>query len=58
MNRRGFEDKSKNVKPYEKGKEKFEEIRDQMKKTWVTNNDSYAMNGSTPNLGARISFSN
>lgn len=32
VNRRGLEDKNNNVKLDDKGKEKFEEIRDRMKK--------------------------
>lgn len=58
VNRRGPEDKNKNVKSDEKGKTKVEETRYQMKKTWVKNSDDNVVNGSTPNSNAGNSFSN
>lgn len=58
VNRRGLKDKKKNVKPDEKGKEKVQEIKYQMKKTWVKKSNDYARSGSAPNSGARTSFGN
>lgn len=58
VNRRGLKDKNKNVKVDEKGKAKFEEIIDQMKKTWVKKSDLEAGSGSAPYPSAGTTSSN
>lgn len=57
VNRSGPEDKNKNVKEDEKGKEKVEEIRDQIKKKWVKSNSKVG-NGFAPDSSARMSSGN
>lgn len=51
VNRRGPEDKNKNVKVDEKGKLKVDEIKDQMKKICVKKSGDNAVNGSTLDSG-------
>lgn len=58
MNKRGLENKNKNEKPNDKGKEKVEEIKDQMKKTWVKKTDLEAGSGSATDSGNRTTFGN
>lgn len=58
MNRRGLKDKNKSVKAYEKGKAKFEEIGDQMKKTWVKKSDNDAGSGFALDSDVGTSFGN
>lgn len=58
VNRRGLVDKNKNVKADEKGKPKFEEVREQMKKTWVNKSDNDVGSGSTPNFGVGTTSGN
>lgn len=42
----------------EKGKMRFDEIRDQHKKMWVKKEDSNVQNDSTPDSGVGTSFGN
>lgn len=58
MDRKGLVNNAKNVQSYNKGKEKVEEIKDQMKKTWVKKSDYDVGDRSTLESSTSNSFEN
>lgn len=58
VNRKGPTNKKINVQTNDKGKVKVDEIKNQMKKTWVKMSDTNIGNWSTPKFGARNYFGN
>lgn len=58
MNRNGLVNKNKNQKKDEKGKERVEEIIEQMNKTWVKKSDSEVGSGSAHDSVVGTTFGN